>query len=431
MTRPAVRFAEVSKRYLLGVSRTSVPDVVAQWVRRLTRHGTGSTSRSSHWALKEVTFELPFGESLALIGPNGAGKSTLLKLLAKVTEPTEGRIEVHGRVSALIELGAGFHPDLTGRENVYLNGAILGVPRQQIAQRFDSIVAFAELDGFIDTPLKRYSSGMAVRLGFAVASCMDPEILLVDEVLAVGDASFQRKCIDRIRELQRRGTTLIFVSHNTSLVKAVCNSAMLLSDGSVAASGTVPVVIERYNEMLEARRSAMFERARTEGTDNAGVEIVQVDVLTSSGQPADGRVSSNSAVAIRVSYMAYRRIGRAEGLVRVYRSDGTSCCVMRMADDGAPLHIDEGRGAFAVTLDPVQLAGGTFHAVAWILDDTGVNGLARGASEWFRVAGMVQGHDADESVFEPVRRWTSGQLSAPGSVAPSHEAGTARGGERE
>jgi len=414
MMHPAVRFTDVSKQYLLGVTRTSLPDAVTQWARRLTRHSTRRASRSFHWALKEVTFDLPFGESLALIGPNGAGKSTLLKLLAKVTEPTAGRIEVHGRVSALIELGAGFHPDLTGRENVYLNGAILGVPRRQIERRFDSIVAFAELDGFIDTPLKRYSSGMAVRLGFAVASCMDPEILLVDEVLAVGDASFQRKCIDRIRELQRQGTTLIFVSHNTSLVKAVCNTAILLSDGSVAASGTVPVVIDRYNEMLEARGSALLEGARAGATHNAGVEIVQVDVLTSSGEPADGRVSSNSAVAIRVSYKAYSRIGRAEGLVRVYRSDGTSCCVMRMVDDGAPLCIEEGRGAFSVTLDPVQLAGGTYHAVAWILDDTGVNGLARGSSDWFRVAGMVQGRDADDSVFEPVRRWTSCQLSAAG-----------------
>ena len=403
---PAVRFTNVSKRYRLGATRTSVPEALARWAKRVARRADGTPSRRDHWALRDVSFDLHHGQSLALVGPNGAGKSTLLKLLAKVTEPTAGRIAVNRRVSALIELGAGFHPDLTGRENVYLNGAILGIPRPQIERRFDRIVAFAELDEFIDTPLKRYSSGMAVRLGFAVASSMDPEILLVDEVLAVGDASFQRKCIDRIRELQQQGTTLIFVSHNLGLVKAVCSSALLLADGGIAAEGTVPFVVDRYNELLDARRSATLERPAAGGTPAAGVEIAQVEVLAESGQPADGQISSRSAVVIRVWYVAYRRFERAEGLVRIYRSDGTSCCVMRMTDDGARLSVKEGRGSFTVTLDPVQLAGGTYHAVAWVLDDTGVNGMARGTSDWFRVKGVVGGREADDAVFEPARRWS-------------------------
>ena len=281
MNEPAVRFAGVSKRYRLGVTRTSLPDAVAQWAKRVVSGSRTNADRRFHWALRDVTFDLPLGQSVALVGPNGAGKSTLLKLLANVTVPTAGQIEVNGRVSALIELGAGFHPDLTGRENVYLNGAILGVPRHQIERRFDSIVSFAELEEFIDTPLKRYSSGMAVRLGFAVAACMDPQILLVDEVLAVGDAAFQRKCIDRIRELQQQGTTLIFVSHNMGLIKAVCESAILLFDGSMRASGAAADVIDKYNELLEARRSAMVDRARSGEPGSADVEIVRVDVTDS------------------------------------------------------------------------------------------------------------------------------------------------------
>lgn len=416
MNEPAVRCAGVSKRYRLGVTRTSLPDAMARWAKRVVSGSRTDMERRFHWALKDVTFDLPLGQSVALVGPNGAGKSTLLKLLANVTVPTAGQIEVNGRVSALIELGAGFHPDLTGRENVYLNGAILGVPRHQIERRFDSIVSFAELDEFIDTPLKRYSSGMAVRLGFAVAACMDPQILLVDEVLAVGDAAFQRKCIDRIRELQQQGTTLIFVSHNMGLIKAVCESAILLFDGSMRASGAAAGVIDKYNELMEERRSAMVDRARSGGPKSADVEIVRVDVLTPSGESADGRIRSDSAIAIRVSYVAYRGMGRAGASVRINRSDGISCCVMRTAEDGAPLCIQEGRGAFSVTLDPVRLAGGTYHAVAWILDDTGVNGVARGASDWFRVAGLVQGRAADDSVFEPERRWSSCQLPSAGSA---------------
>ena len=328
---PAIRFTGVSKRYQLGATRTSLPDAVSRWVKRLAGRAGHGAARRVHWALQDVSFNLPAGESLALVGPNGAGKSTLLKLLARVTEPTSGLIECRGRVSALIELGAGFHPDLTGRENVFLNGAMLGISRVQDRPSFRRASSPSRSSSeFIDTPLKRYSSGMAVRLGFAVASCMDPEILLVDEVLAVGDAAFQRKCIDRIRELQQQGTTLIFVSHNLGLVKAVCRSALLLSDGRITARGAVPEVVDRYNAVVEARRSAMLERASEVKAPGAGIEIVQVEVLTEAGEPADGRVRSTSAVVITVSYVAYRRFDRAEALVRIYRSDGL--VVLRRAD---------------------------------------------------------------------------------------------------
>ena len=187
----AVTFEGVSKRYRLGLTRTSLPSLAAEWVRGALRPGPrASKGDDVLWALNDVSFSVRRGESLALVGPNGAGKTTILKLLANITKPTAGRVHVAGRLSALIELGAGFHPDLTGRDNVFLNGAILGIRRTEIQRRFDDIVDFSGLEHFIDTPVKRYSSGMIVRLGFAVASCIDPDVLLVDEVLAVGDAAF-------------------------------------------------------------------------------------------------------------------------------------------------------------------------------------------------------------------------------------------------
>ena len=232
--KTTIRFEHISKQYRLGLTRTSLPSVISDWIKSTGKHKVNELPRDKKfWALEDVSFELKQGESLALIGANGAGKTTILKLLANITRPTSGYININGRLSALIELGAGFHPDLTGRENIFLNGTILGLTRKQITDRFDEIVAFSEIEQFIDTPVKRYSSGMAVRLGFAVASCIQPEILLVDEVLAVGDASFQQKCMHRIRTLINNGTSIIFVSHNFYLVQAVCLTALYLEKGQM------------------------------------------------------------------------------------------------------------------------------------------------------------------------------------------------------
>ena len=228
-----IRFENVSKQYKLGLTRTSLPALISGNIRKLKKGSSqADVGDQDFWALRDVSFELKESESLALVGANGAGKTTILKLLANITKPTSGVIETSGSLSALIELGAGFHPDLTGRENIFLNGAILGLGRQTIADRFDEIVDFAELERFIDTPVKRYSSGMIVRLGFAVASCVEPDILLVDEVLAVGDAAFQQKCLKRIHDLVDAGTSIIFVSHNFYLVQAVCDTALYLHKGA-------------------------------------------------------------------------------------------------------------------------------------------------------------------------------------------------------
>ena len=210
------------------------------------------------WALKDVSFEVQEGEVLGIIGRNGAGKSTLLKILSRITEPTSGRITLRGRVASLLEVGTGFHPELTGRENIFLNGAILGMSRAEIRKKFDEIVAFAEIEKFLDTPVKRYSSGMYVRLAFAVAAHLEPEILIVDEVLAVGDAEFQKKCLGKMNEVSRRdGRTVLFVSHNMAAVTQLTERAILLSHGSIAHSGECQSVVQFY--LAESRGRGIVE----------------------------------------------------------------------------------------------------------------------------------------------------------------------------
>jgi lipopolysaccharide transport system ATP-binding protein len=201
-----------------------------------------------HWALRDVSFEVKEGEVLGIIGRNGAGKSTLLKILSRITEPTSGCVRIRGRVSSLLEVGTGFHPELSGRENVYLNGTILGMTKREIDQKFDEIIGFSGVEKFLDTPVKRYSSGMKVRLAFAVAAHLEPEILVIDEVLAVGDATFQRRCIDRMKTISREGKTILFVSHNLDIVGQLCSGGVLLKEGRVVTKGLIDPVVSRYLE---------------------------------------------------------------------------------------------------------------------------------------------------------------------------------------
>jgi lipopolysaccharide transport system ATP-binding protein len=230
---------------------SALRDVIARGASRLLTLGrrTPADQRAydeEFWALKDVSFEVKQGEVVGVIGRNGAGKSTLLKILSRITEPTAGRIELNGRVSSLLEVGTGFHAELTGRENIFLNGSILGMSRREVARKFDEIVAFAEVERFLDTPVKRYSSGMYMRLAFAVAAHMEPEILIVDEVLAVGDAEFQKKCLGRMGEVSREGRTVLFVSHNIGALMAVCESGVLLDEGQLISRGPIQTVAERY-----------------------------------------------------------------------------------------------------------------------------------------------------------------------------------------
>jgi len=240
---PGIEFAQVSKRFQIQEGRT-----LREFVPALFR---GRGWSPPFYALRDVSFRVARGETLGIIGRNGSGKSTILKLIAGVMAPSEGEINVYGRVSPLIELGAGFHPDLTGRENVFLNASILGMSRKEVSARFDEIISFAELWDFVDTPVKRYSSGMYIRLGFSVAVHSDPEILLIDEVLAVGDAAFQEKCLARMNNFRRLGKTMVFVSHDMDQVRQVCDRVLLLHEGELLAEGKPDEVIRRYLALLQ------------------------------------------------------------------------------------------------------------------------------------------------------------------------------------
>lgn len=288
----AVKADGLGKAYKLGLAahgygtlRESLVDGVKGAVGRVT----GRYSRSeidTLWALRDISFEIEGGEAVGLIGHNGAGKSTLLKLLSRIAEPSAGWAEVTGRVGSLLEVGTGFHPELTGRENVFLNGAILGMRRAEIRGRFDEIVAFADVERFLDTPVKRYSSGMSVRLAFAVAAHLEPEILLVDEVLAVGDASFQRKSLAKMGEVAKAGSTVIFVSHNLATIQALCGRGILLESGEVVADAPVEETVDHYLRALE--RSATEDLLSREDRDGRSYDQSRVKRLAiydkSSGQ---------------------------------------------------------------------------------------------------------------------------------------------------
>ncbi len=258
MSHPVISVEHLSKSYRLGQigTGTLTNDLKVWWARmrgkpnpllKIGQSDHGNREGETIWALKDVSFTVEQGEVLGIIGRNGAGKSTLLKILSRVTAPTSGQVKVKGRIASLLEVGTGFHPELTGRENIYLNGAILGMTREEVRRKFDEIVAFAEVEQFIDTPVKRYSSGMYVRLAFAVAAHLEPEILLVDEVLAVGDAEFQKKCLGKMGDVAKEGRTVLFVSHNMAAVQNLCPKALLLVKGSVSSISTTENVISAYH----------------------------------------------------------------------------------------------------------------------------------------------------------------------------------------
>ena len=248
------------------------------WLRRLVNRETLSNSTfEEFWALQNVDLEIKQGERIGIIGKNGAGKSTLLKLLSRITAPTTGRIELYGHLTSLLEVGTGFHPELTGRENIYLNGAILGMSRNDISKKFDEIVDFAEIERFLDTPVKRYSSGMYVRLAFAVAAHLEPDILIIDEVLAVGDVAFQKKCLGRVKEVGSEGRTILFVSHNMDAIRPLCERGILLEKGKIVDDGAMSSVISNYTQSCEDNQYSMNAYTSREGIGGAVITDVVID----------------------------------------------------------------------------------------------------------------------------------------------------------
>jgi lipopolysaccharide transport system ATP-binding protein len=282
--KPIIRVERLSKQYAIGSKPEPYATLreslvkAARFPLNVFKGRSKGNGNSSFWALKDVSFEVNPGEVVGIIGRNGAGKSTLLKILSRITEPTRGRIELYGRVGSLLEVGTGFHPELTGRENIFLNGAILGMRREEIAKKFDEIVDFAEIEDFLDTPVKRYSSGMYTRLAFAVAANLEPEILIVDEVLAVGDAEFQKKCLGKMHEVSKQdGRTVLFVSHNMTAVQNLCTKAILLRGGQVANAGNTKDII---NEYLSKDTAVQLEQRWDKSEDAPGNDAIRLKRVT-------------------------------------------------------------------------------------------------------------------------------------------------------
>jgi lipopolysaccharide transport system ATP-binding protein len=309
--KPIVRVENLSKQYRIGAQETSygtlresIVDALRTPLDRL-QGKNGKRAAETIWALKGVSFDVTPGEVVGVIGRNGAGKSTLLKVLSRITEPTTGRVELYGRVASLLEVGTGFHPELTGRENIYLNGAILGMRKAEIERKFDEIVAFAELEKFLDTPVKRYSSGMYMRLAFAVSSHLEPEILIVDEVLAVGDANFQKKCLGKLGEVASEGRTVLFVSHNMLAVQSLCTRVFWMDKGEIRDEGPAKHVVAQYlKNSLTARAEQTWEEIET-APGNEQVRIRRVSVFPAEGLPSD-LISVKTPVIMEFEYWNLR-----------------------------------------------------------------------------------------------------------------------------
>lgn len=296
MSNLALKIEGLSKQYRIGKQeryrtfRDTITDAVTAPVRRAAGLLRGNTSAAANltetiWALKDVSFEVKHGEVVGIIGRNGAGKSTLLKILSRITEPTTGYADVYGRVGALLEVGTGFHPELTGRENIFLNGAILGMSREEIKRKFDEIINFAGVEKFIDTPVKHYSSGMGLRLGFAVAAHLEPEILIVDEVLAVGDAEFQKKCMGKMGEVAGEGRTVLFVSHNMAAVQSLCGRVVWLNKGEVVEKGSTNTIVSSYlNHAVQSTTDRFYPDIET-AIGNDRIRVRRIRILPAEGNP--------------------------------------------------------------------------------------------------------------------------------------------------
>jgi len=296
MSEPVIRVENLSKKYILGQQKqeryTALRDVLANTAKSLSRRVMNPFEKKvplpateEFWALNDVSFEIKQGDRVGIIGRNGAGKSTLLKVLSRITEPTAGRISIKGRVASLLEVGTGFHPELTGRENIYLNGSILGMSKFEIKKKFDEIVDFAEVEKFLDTPVKRYSSGMYVRLAFAVAAYLEPEILIVDEVLAVGDAQFQKKCLGKMEDVGKEGRTVLFVSHNMAAVEKLCQKGIVLSHGEVQFIGSQTDSIAKYLSITPTAKHSLKERKDRQGS--AELKVTAIEIKDETGNTID------------------------------------------------------------------------------------------------------------------------------------------------
>ncbi|MBA3514345.1 MAG: ABC transporter ATP-binding protein [Pyrinomonadaceae bacterium] len=402
--KPIIQAEDLSKQYQIGAReegystlRENIVGAVKAPLKRL-RRGERSADELI-WALKEVSFKVEPGEVVGIIGRNGAGKSTLLKILSRITKPTTGGVDLYGRVGSLLEVGTGFHPELTGRENIYLNGAILGMKRAEIERNFDDIVAFAEVEKFLDTPVKRFSSGMYVRLAFAVAAHLEPEVLIVDEVLAVGDANFQKKCLGKMGEVAKEGRTVLFVSHNMIAVKSLCGRAMLLEGGRLTHEGSVDEVVDVYltagTDM--AKTGIIPDDAPRLGTREAKFRAVQLTDVA-------GRIVSQLYLGqpfrVELTFDVLKEISGAVFEVDIATLDGAPVTFTSSLDGGnPPVRLPKGRHTITLEIDVVLMPRQyTFLVALGHLDGTTIDWIERVLD--FTVLRVAQ--SGDDSY-----RWTS------------------------
>jgi len=378
----------LSKKYSIGHQRNGqrtlrdvLADTLAAPFRRIRRNGGPATENGrkslvsdrseDFWALKDVSFEVNQGEVVGIIGRNGAGKSTLLKILSRITEPTEGRVRIRGRVASLLEVGTGFHPELTGRENVFLNGAILGMSREEIRRKFDEIVAFAEVEKFLDTPVKRYSSGMYVRLAFAIAAHLEPEILIVDEVLAVGDFEFQRRCLGKMNKVARGGRTVLFVSHNMTAIEELCSKSILLKNGCIERSGATHRVVGDYLSSTAANSAWQIDgQTDREGTGNA--RITRVDLLGADTEVPVGRLRFRQSFRLRIHYEAVKRLVDPRFGFALLSDKGERVFQTETTELNYRIPAIEGFGWFDCLVTGPNILPGLYYLEVWIIERVNV-----------------------------------------------------------
>jgi ABC-type polysaccharide/polyol phosphate transport system ATPase subunit len=361
MSEPAIRVDGVSKRFRLYHERNQSLKASVMRGRR--------ARYEEFWALKDVSFEVPVGSTFGLIGENGSGKSTMLKCMARILRPEKGSITLEGKMSALLELGAGFHPELSGRENVFLNGAILGLSKKQLQARFDEIVDFAGIEQFIDSPVKNYSSGMYVRLGFSVAINVDPDVLLIDEVLAVGDADFQRKCSEKIAEFRKQGKTIVIVSHSLPSVRTLCDEVALLEHGDLLDLGPAPAVIDHY------LADAFSDRTDQGGHSRWGsgeVRVEAVELLDARGEPRD-RVRTGDEITLRFHYRAREPVADVMIGMALETVEGVAVSGPNTRDAGLRCDRLVGDGHIDLKVSRLMLLGGTYDVTAAVYSADGLH----------------------------------------------------------
>jgi len=370
MNQSIISARGVSKMFIIGNKKPyyTLRETISEYVKNLF----AKKKITKFWALKKVSFDIKQGEMVGMIGGNGAGKSTMLKILSRITPPTEGKIEINGRITSLLEVGTGFHPELTGKENIFFNGCLLGMTTKEIREKFNDIVEFAGIDKFIDTPVKKYSSGMYVRLAFSVAAHLESEILLIDEVLAVGDTEFQKKCIGKIDDVTKKGRTVIFVSHNMALIKSLCKRCLLLKDGKIIFDGETDKAINKYLESYKTGSNALIDRKDRLGNKNA--MVTKIDIVNLTHKNLQFRMGDSIMVRLHYVNRIHKDIKRILVGITIKNQMGIRLFIQHNKLSGDKITLNADGGVLACTLPGLPLIAGRYYITYSFLEHEALGG---------------------------------------------------------